>query len=59
MFQKFSVSLPAHLIARVTERIDYDTYLMRNPEILDDLTKVCFYELFIINVFYAFSVYLE
>ncbi|CAG9532941.1 unnamed protein product [Cercopithifilaria johnstoni] len=39
MFQKFNVSLPARLIARVTERLDYDTYLMRNPEILDDLTK--------------------
>ncbi|VDK84612.1 unnamed protein product [Onchocerca ochengi] len=37
MFQKFNVSLPAHLTARVTERIDYDIYLMRNSEILDDL----------------------
>ncbi|KAM3716480.1 Peptide chain release factor [Dirofilaria immitis] len=39
MFQKFSVSLPAHLTARVTERVDYDTYLMRDSEILNDLKK--------------------
>ncbi|VDM07233.1 unnamed protein product [Wuchereria bancrofti] len=39
MFQKFSVSLPARLTARVTERTDYDTYLMRNPEVIDDLTR--------------------
>uniref|UniRef100_A0A0R3S4W0 Tudor domain-containing protein n=1 Tax=Elaeophora elaphi TaxID=1147741 RepID=A0A0R3S4W0_9BILA len=39
MFQKFSVSLPTRLTARVTERIDYDTYLMRNPEVINDLTQ--------------------
>ncbi|EFO22034.1 hypothetical protein LOAG_06454 [Loa loa] len=39
MFQKFNVALPARLTARVTERTDYDTYLMRNPEVIDDLTK--------------------
>lgn len=42
MFQKFNVSLPAQLTARVTERIDYDTYLMRNQEVLDNLEKVSF-----------------
>ncbi|VDK81279.1 unnamed protein product [Litomosoides sigmodontis] len=39
MFQKFSVPLPTCLTARVTERTDCDTYLMRNPEILDYLTR--------------------
>uniref|UniRef100_A0A915Q1J8 Tudor domain-containing protein n=1 Tax=Setaria digitata TaxID=48799 RepID=A0A915Q1J8_9BILA len=39
MYQKFNVSLPARLTARVTERTDYDTYLMRNSQVLDDLKK--------------------
>lgn len=51
MFQKFNVLLPARLTARVTERTDYDTYLMRNPEVLDDLAKVCSYRLFVVKVF--------
>ncbi|VDN03463.1 unnamed protein product [Thelazia callipaeda] len=43
MFKKFNVSLPSHLIARVTERIDIDNYIMRDPAVLSDLEKVYFF----------------
>ncbi|VDN34516.1 unnamed protein product [Gongylonema pulchrum] len=39
MFPKFTVTLPATMIARVTEYLQCDTYCMRKPEVLDDLQK--------------------
>lgn len=42
MYPRFSVFLPARFVARVTERITYDVYLMRKQDVIDKLDKVRF-----------------